>query len=194
MAGTHTPYKKIADCYSDEEDVTLSEDSPSEEEDNNTELVPRPDPVTWFNSIQRNIYTTPPTSLNTTTSAVQSVSSVIKRRSAPFNVDYIIPPSKKRKVEKKERKLTITQERSGELASVRISVPPGVELITLSVVKRGLSRFTTHAMAEDRVDVIPLAPSRDLNKFNGIAPSEGIIRKSLKLIFYYTYIYLFNTS
>ena len=51
----------------------------------------------------------------------------------------------------------------------------------LRVVKRGLSRFTTHALAEDHVDVIPLEPSRDLIKFNGIAPSEGIIRKSLKV-------------
>ena len=46
MAGTHTPYKKIADCYFDEKDVTSSEDSSSKEEDNNTELVPRPDPIT----------------------------------------------------------------------------------------------------------------------------------------------------
>ena len=178
MAGTHTPYKKIADCYSGEEDVTLSEDSFSEEEDNNTELVTRPDSITWLNSIQMNLYTAPPTPLNTTTSAVQSVSSVIKRPSAPFNVDYIRPPSKKTKVEKKEKKLTIAQERSGELASVRISVPPEVEVVTLGFVKRGLSRLTTHALAED---VIPLAPSRDLNKFNGIAPSESIMRKSLKV-------------
>ena len=127
MAGTHTPYKKIADCYSDEEDVPSSGDSFSAEEDNNTELVPRPDPITWYNNIQRNLYTAPHTPLNTTTSAVQNVSSVIKRPPAPFNVDYITPPSKKTKVEKKEKKLTITQERSGELASVGISVPPGVE-------------------------------------------------------------------
>ena len=59
MAGTHTPYKKISDCYSDEEDVTSSEDSLIEEEDNNTELVPSPDPIAWFNSIQRNLYTPP---------------------------------------------------------------------------------------------------------------------------------------
>ena len=77
-----------------------------------------------------------------------------------------------------EKQLTITHERCGELASVRISVPPGVEVITLSVVKRGLSRYTTHALAEDRVDIIPLAASRDLNKFNGIKPSDGIIQKS----------------
>ena len=81
----HTPYKKIAYCCTDEEDVTSSEHSSREEEDNNTELVPRPDPITWFNSIQSNLYTAPPTPLNTTTSAVQSVS-------APFNVDYITPP------------------------------------------------------------------------------------------------------
>ena len=110
MAGTHTPYKKIADCYSDEEDVTSGEDSFSKEEDNNTELVPRPDPITWLNNIHRNLYTAPPTPLNTTTSAVQSVSSVIKRPSAPFNVDYITPPSKRTKVEKKEKKLTYTPE------------------------------------------------------------------------------------
>ena len=80
-----------------------------------------------------------------------------------------------------EKQLTITHERCGELASVRITVHPGVEVITLSVVKRGLSRYTTHALAEDRVDIIPLAASRDLNKFNGIKPSDVIIQKSLSV-------------
>ena len=78
------------------------------------------------------------------------------------------------------KQLTITHERCGEFASVRISVPPGVEVITLSVVK-SVSRYTTHALAEDRVDIIPLAASRDLNKFNGIKPSDGIIQKSLSV-------------
>ena len=45
--------------------------------------------------------------------------------------------------------------------------------------KEGVSRYTTRALAEDRVDIIPLAASRDLNKFNGIKPSDGIIQKSL---------------
>ena len=38
----------------------------------------------------------------------------------------------------------------------------------------------THALAEDRVDIIILAASRELNKFNGVAPSAGIIQKILE--------------
>ena len=45
-------------------------------------------------------------------------------------------PTKKAKPGKK---LTITQDRSGIYASVRISVPPCVDIITLNIVKRGVS-------------------------------------------------------
>ena len=197
-SGDKTPYKQIDGCYTDEDNDTSSSASSdfSSGEEEIREVVPRPDPATWFNSKQRNTkaindiqQVTESSRLNTAINN-KSELTIRKRPATPFNISSIpeeaIPDKKKTQLKstntkKVKKQLTLTNDRCGELASVRISVPPGVEVITINVVKRGLSRYTTHALAEDRVDVIPLAASRDLNKFNGIKPSEGIIQKSLSV-------------
>ena len=188
-SGDKTAYKQIAGCYTDEGDDTSGDSSSrSSGGEEIREFVPRPDPATWFNSIQNNTKAINDSSthakcsskLNTANNNTAE-STIRKRPATPFNINHIPETLANKKkhckstTKKVEKQLTITHERCEELASVRISVsvPPGVEVITLSVVKRGLSRYTTHALAEDRVDIIPLAASRDLNKFNGIKPSDG---------------------
>ena len=87
MAGEHTPYKKIVECYSDQgEDSTVtSSENSSGKEEYNTEYVPRPDPITWFNSIP----------INTPSSAIPTTSAANKRPSTPFNVNCVTPPMEK---------------------------------------------------------------------------------------------------
>ena len=189
-SGDKAAYKQIAGCYTDEDDDTSSDSSScSSGGEEIREFVPRPDPATWFISIQNNTKaindsTHAECSSKLNTAINNTAESTIRKRPAtPFNINHIpgTLANKKKQcrstTKKVEKQLTITHERCGELASVRISAPPGVEVITLSVV----SRYTTHALAEDRVDIIPLAASRDLNKFNGIKPSDGIIQKSLSV-------------
>ena len=194
-SGDKAAYKQIAGCYTEEDDDTSSDSSScSSGGEEIREFVPRADPATWFNSIQNNTKATNDSSTHAECSSKLNTainntaeSTIRKRPATPFNINHIPETlvNKKKQckstTKKVEKQLTITHERCGELASVRISVPPGVEVITLSVVKRGLSRYTTHALAEDRVDIIPLAASRDLNKFNGVKPSDGIIQKSLSV-------------
>ena len=143
MAGRCTPYKKIAECCSEEEEEdtteSLSRSSSEAEEECNyaSEFVPRPDISSWFSSIQTN-FPQPPTLLNTPTDILAKVASTnTKRTSTSFTgeaASTIELPTKKAKPEKK---LTITQDRPGIYASVRISVPPSVDIITLNIVKRG---------------------------------------------------------
>ena len=174
MAGRCTPYKKIAECCSEEEEEDTAESvsrssSEAEEECNyTTEFVPRTDISSWFSSIQTD-FPQPPKLLNTPTDILAEVENTnTKRTSTPFTEEAASTIELPTKKAKQEKKLTITQDGSGIYASVRISVPPSVDIITLNIVKKGLARHTTHAIAQDRTDVIPLGRAKDLINFDSV--------------------------
>ena len=145
MAGRCTPYKKIAECCSEEEEEDTAESvsrssSEAEEECNyTTEFVPRPDISSWFSSIQTD-FLQPTTLVNIQTDILAKVASTdTKRTSTPVTEEAASKIELTTKNAKPEKKLTITQDRSGIYASARISVPPSVDIITLTIVKKGVS-------------------------------------------------------
>ena len=90
MAGQCTPYKKIAECCSEEEKEDTAEilscsSSEAEEECNYaSEFVPRPDISSWFSSIQTD-FPQPTALLNIPTDILAKVAIInTKRTSTPF--------------------------------------------------------------------------------------------------------------
>ena len=112
MRDKQIPYKKIESCYSGEADHDTSSDSSSSSSDvEDPELVPRPHPINWFNSIQNNLRATPLNSISTTLPAAvigersikKEIDSIgIKRPSTPFH-GVSTTPAKKEKLNKPEK-------------------------------------------------------------------------------------------
>ena len=134
MAGRCIPLKKTAECCSEEEEEDTAESlgrssSEAEEECNyTTEFVPRPDISSWFSSIQTD-FPQPTALLNTPTDILARVARTnTKRTSTSFTEEAASTIELPTKKAKPEKKLTITQDRSGIYASVRITVPPSVDI------------------------------------------------------------------
>ena len=115
-------------------------------------------------------------------------------RKQPFHVADLntTTPAKKVKIEKK---IVLTQNRDGSHASVRIIVPPSVDILSLNIVKRGIARHTSYIQIgaeENRTDVIPLGCTKDITKEDLLNPATDLIKKSSNVSFLYIFLPIQN--
>ena len=82
-----------------------------------------------------------------------------------------------------ETKLAVLHERKGEHGLVKVLVPPGVGIVTISIVQRGLGKHTEHIVVPNthiHQATIPLSAGRDLRNVS-ISPVSPAIEKSLNV-------------
>ena len=172
MAGANIAFKSISNSYDAAEDDSSEYTSDSEVEDE-VKTEGASDPATdWFNSILLNQPLPPPP-------APPVEEPQPKRAFVAEEAEE--PPTKKRKIV--EAKLTVFHERKGEHGLVKVLVPPGVGVVTISLVQRGLGKHTEHVVVPNNqfhVATVPLAAHRDLRDLS-IAPVSPVIEKSLNV-------------
>ena len=172
MAGGNVAYNAISNAYEAPDESSGSEYTT----DSEGEGEPAPsDPATdWFNSISLLQPTQPP-------------GDAIKPKRG-FISEEVEPPKKKAKVV--ESKLAVSHSRSGEYAIVKVLVPPGVIVLTFSLVQRGLGKHTEHIVVPEHpfhTATVPLGAARDHRDLS-ISPPSKVIEESLKVSNQYIFV------
>ena len=177
MAGANIAFKSISNSYDAAADDSSEYTTDSEVEEDEGKIEGASDPASdWFNSIVLNQPLPPPPA---PPQPVEEPQPTLKRGFIAEEAEE--PPARKKKVI--EAKLAVFHERKGEHGLVKVLVPPGVGVVTISLVQRGLGKHTEHIVVPNNqfhVATVPLGAARDHRDLS-ISPVSPAIEKSLNV-------------